>query len=340
MTTHGLRCDGVISFFDLRNGLLNGGPIASDDRWLYEVTEEGYLLVFNREDLDTGCLVENLSQVEHHGPAAVGYTVRYGFNVRDIALFRSTLIIAGTRDLFPFPGGVLLALNVSDPTSITENPATLKLLYNLSFQGGIGDILLKDSTLYLLEDKVDSVDEFGVLHIFDLSSTPPVERVSVRIAPEWSLDVQGSLLAMVGGNRNALSLYTLAGDNVTFAQSFTLPGIPASVTLGNGRVYVDWFREQDYEPWVSVLSLPGLTSLGDVPLDREHVAVGNIVLRDDDAYLVSSQGSAILRPISLPVLATNVTYSAALAGLAVAAAVAHDKWRPPKTGQSGLGSFP
>jgi len=321
--------EGTVSFRSPQGERLHGGPIAFDGRWVFVGTSEGALVAIDYLDFPRGGSFSNLSYVGHGGPVYLGgITTPGGLSIRAMALFEGALFVSGTVD-YPDPGGVVgvvLALDVEDPATISMDRSSVKVLYSLTFQGEITDLDLQDGLLYVLEWTGEGAVNEGRMHVVDVSVSPPVETKVWSTRPSYAMDIEGAIVAIVSAWTNSISLYDVAGN---FGRSRTLPGIPVDIRLDSGRAYVSWFLNPFDEPGLSILSTPDLDSSVNMGFDRFRIDIGHVQVLTEGILLVSDRGMAVVTLASRPAVLVNGFVQTLVLASGIVTAFAAVYWTPP-----------
>lgn len=317
-------------WFGGQEGPYAGGSMVYAAPWLFVGTDDAALVVLRPDEFPAGS--SNLSAVEHHGPVGLwmglGSPAPFMVPVNDLVWFRDTLFIAGDRGAWPSLGGIVLALDVTNPASISEDPASVQVLYNLSYDGIILDIAVQDPNLYVLEvNRTYEGIESARLHILDVTRTPAVSVADYGLFGASRFDILGTKLVTISSSWNRVAFYEIADGSLATVVSYTLSGVPSRVRMSEGRVYITWFREQTDEYGVTVFEGAGPTWLTDVDLRYEQIhGPTGLAVGHETAYVISSIGAATVTQPLRPAFLADTVFPAAvsvLAGVSVTSLVAN-----------------
>ena len=322
--------EGVVFPISYRGEELRGGSIAFDGRWIFVGTPDGVLFAIDFREFPTGGTFSNLSFVDHGGPVYLGGGIAgYGLRIWALALFGRTLFVAGNIDELD-PRGVVLAIDVSDPLGTLQSPSSVKLLYNLTFEGTIADLEFAEGLLYVLEYARDGLVDEGRIHVFDVSTMPPAEVRVWMTYPSSAMDVEGEMVAIATSTTNSVVLYDLFGS---IGRQFTLPGIPTDIRLGGGRAFVSWFQHPRETPGFTLLPTPGLDSATSFLLDSSQVSPGDLSPQSDGVVLVSHRGMAAMSFTPRPLLLVSAFMQTLVVASGFVTAFAAVYWTPRVTGE-------
>ena len=276
---------------------LGRGPMGYDRGWLFYVAENAAdsanLLAMN---------VSDLSRIDSRGPVYLGAAAGAGIWVRSILAEDGITLFAGEY-VEPRSGGVVLALDLSDPSSIS-NESSLRVAYKLEFGSLVTDVMIRGSVLYVLE-----LD--GLLHSFDRLVTPPTILSEVALPGTLvDMDMLGPLLALVdAGTNRSVRFYDHSTLMPVLISEVSLPGRPLMVTLDQTRASVSWRPDNFVQHAVTIYDVSRAGSpktLVSLPLDD----FGDGHIEDDGVvyalghHEVASLGEQIIpffaSPLGLP----------------------------------------
>ena len=264
-----------------------GGSIGYGDGWLYFVSDGSYFMALDVSDL--GAIVP-------HGPFRLGEAIGDFVKVYKI-LVRDGIALLGGYSPFPTDRGVIVALNVSDPASITIDPSTLHVLYWLYFDAGVADIAIQGSSMYVIRGG-------GHLDVFDLTVSPPEFQTTYLLGGALAgLDVQGDLLAVTDGDmaNKTVLFYQVSGSQISFLSRAVLAGQPTVVSLESNRAYVSWHPDDNFDRGLAVFDLQDVRAPRLVYrlATRDFGGNSHLVSRGT-AYLLGLDDTTIVREAAVP----------------------------------------
>lgn len=281
---------------------LGKGPMGYHRGWLYFVGDNSDLLAIN---------VSDLNRIETRGPIYLGAAAGAGIRVRSILAEDGISLFAG-RYVEPSSAGVVLALDVTDPSSIT-NESSLRVAYKLDFSSLVTDVLIHDSILYVLEAD-------GHLHSLNRQVVPPANLSDDDFPGNLvDMDMLGPLVALVdAGTNQSVLLYDHSTSPPVLLSEVRLPGRPMKVTLDGTRAFVSWSPDNFVRHGIAIydilqpdspktLALFPLEDFGD-----SHIEDNGIV------YAIGHHELAVIREQIVPFIATPTGLLASVVAFPVA----------------------
>lgn len=314
----------------------SGGPMARRGDWLFFARDDGFLYLLNAADWPTDGGYHNVTDLDHRGSV----TMFWAFNFRpgvtwwieDMGFSGDSLLIAGSDDR----SGRILALDMNDPLSVTEDPASLQVLYNVRFGGPVLDILVVDQTLYVLE----RVGSGSTLHLLDLSVQPPTEQFAFPMEWSWRFDVQGNLVA--ASTNTTVSFYRIVGGSMERAASISLPDSAGGVKLAGSWAYARWGNRDTGRVGLSIFDISDPAApreLWRFELDKERAQVAtDLAVGGDAAYLPGYSNLVMMLYATRAALLTSVPLEIALTALGVTATLAFIRSRTAQRSNEHAGS--